>query len=526
MTVDCSAPPTKISPHIYGVAYDFMNARDGTAAKLGATARRWGGNWSSRYNWEHGHAWNAGNDWFFENLDYVGDERFSYATFVEENLAASFATAISVPTIGWVAKDTTSFSFPVGRFGRQAATDADKPDAGNGVGPGGKPLAPGSPTATSIPAPPEFIGRWVEAIRRADAARGARGVHMYILDNEPALWNTTHRDVRPEPLGTDELLERSIRYGGAIRKSDPDAIIAGPAEWGWTGYFYSAKDVVDGIRLRPDRRRHGDRPLVAHYLQSLREHEAKTGERILDVFDLHFYPQADGVWGPDGGTDRATSALRIRQTRGLWDPTYVDESWIKEPVMLIPRMKAWVAENYPGRALSIGEWSFGAESHMSGGLAVAEALGRFGQQGLDHAFYWLMPPDGSPAFWAFRAYRDFDGRGGRFLDLGLPTTAGEGTSLFASRDAEGTRMVLVALNLAPDTARPVRIELRGCGRAASVDAFGYDGKPEGFVHRPGSVQANGDTMSGILPPYSMQVYTLEWASRSDGGSTDGSSLDR
>ena len=43
----------------------------------------------------------------------------------------------------------------------------------------------------------------------------------------------------------------------------------------------------------------------------------------------------------------------------LWDPSYVDESWIKEPVKLLPRMREWVDENYPARGLSIGEWSFG-----------------------------------------------------------------------------------------------------------------------------------------------------------------------
>ena len=52
--------------------------------------------------------------------------------------------------------------------------------------------------------------------------------------------------------------------------------------------------------------------------------------------------------------------------------------------------------------------------HMSGGLAIAEALGRFGQQGLTSAFYWSKVPYNSPGFHAFRAYRNFDGKGARF----------------------------------------------------------------------------------------------------------------
>ena len=121
---------------------------------------------------------------------------------------------------------------------------------------------------------------------------------MYILDNEPSLWWTNHRDVHPEPLSYDELVQRTIDYGTAIREADPEAVIAGPAEWGWTNYFYSPKDQAAGpLVLRPDRRAHGDFPLVAYYLKALAEHQKKTGVRVLDVFDLHAYPTADNVYG-------------------------------------------------------------------------------------------------------------------------------------------------------------------------------------------------------------------------------------
>ena len=30
--------------------------------------------------------------------------------------------------------------------------------------------------------------------------------------------------------------------------------------------------------------------------------------------------------------------------------------------MLMPRMKEWIDQNYPGRGISIGEWNFGGES--------------------------------------------------------------------------------------------------------------------------------------------------------------------
>ena len=184
----------------------------------------------------------------------------------------------------------------------------------------------------------------------------------------------SNRDVHPGPITYDELLDRTIRYGTAIRTADPQALIAGPAEWGWTGYLYSAQDSFVGTRQRPDRRAHGDVPLMPWYLKKLHDHEKATGTRVLDVFDVHFYPQGDGVYSEKA--DTSTAALRLRSTRALWDPTYKDESWIAEPIKLLPRLKEWVQQNYPGLKISLGEYSFGGEQHMSGGLAEAEALGR------------------------------------------------------------------------------------------------------------------------------------------------------
>jgi hypothetical protein len=502
MTVSCTAKAAPIHPLIYGTAA----AADNHDWTIGMAGRRWGGNPSSRYNWQV-NALNHGKDWFFEN--YASDK--PYSAFLRENLEHHAQSILTVPMIGWVAKDTTSSGFPRS-LGNMDAFDQWRPEAGNGLR-SGKDVTPGPPTTTSVPAPPAFIQHWVEAIRREDQARGGRSVTEYVLDNEPNLWSVTHRDVHPDPLSYDELLQRTIEYATAIRAADHDALIAGPAEWGWTGYSYSAKDMVSGATTRPDRRAHGDVPLAAWYLKKLREHEQKTGTRVIDVFDLHFYPQGNGVYSAAGG--KGLDALRIRSTRALWDPSYVDESWIGEPVMLIPRMKAWVAENYPGLGISIGEWSFGGEGRMSGALAVAEALGRFGQLEVTSAFYWLQPPVSSPAFWAFRAYRNFDARGARFEDFSLPTTAGEGTSLFASRDEKGTHFVFIALNLMRDTPAHAHIDAAPssgaaqgpwCGHSTRRELYQYTGGPLGFGP-PKPLPTDGPLVVD-LPPSSISVVDV------------------
>lgn len=500
--VDCKAPRHAISPHIYGLAF----GKNPYIWNMRPSGRRWGGNPTSRYNWKI-NAWNTANDWFFRNVT----PDISWETFIAENRQQKVGTALTVPILGWVAKDNESPGFPVSKMGKQQNVDPYKPDSGNGIGPDGKNLPSGAPGLTSIEAPPEYVAEWVRTIRELDKRSGQRSVTQYILDNEPALWNSTHRDLHPQALTYDELLDRMIRYGTVVRREDPEAVIAGPAEWGWPAYQWSALDAEKGFLLKPDRRAHGDVPLVEWYLQKLAEHERKTGVRILDVLDFHFYPMADGLGiGAKGNTDRTSAYKRLRSTRALWDPTYVDESWIKEPVRLIPRMKDWIAKNYPGRGISIGEWNFGAENHVSGGLATAEALGRFAEAGITSAYFWDQPIDRSQAYWAFMAFRNYDGKGGRFLDSFVPSSvSGEAlkddqdVSSFVSIDAERKRMVLVWLNLQHDQPRLGTLDVSSCGEVKSVRTWANRGGKEGLT------EASVSDGKILLTPWTTQVVELE-----------------
>jgi hypothetical protein len=487
--VMCSARAIKISPFIYGIAHG-----DEGWPRMSPTARRWGGNPNSRYNWEANFNSSA-SDWFFENRSAT-----PYIQFLSENAAHGIPTALTVPMLGWVAKDATSYSFPVTVFGPQKATDQYRQDAGNGVAPNGENLKPGPQTRTSVEAPPEWAKRWVATIRTADAKTGKRSVGEYILDNEPMLWSSTHRDLHPEPVGYDELLDRTIRYGAAIREADPEAAIAGPAEWGWSNYFDSAKDTAS--KSHSDRLAHQGLPLVEWYLRKLREYEQTSGTRILDILDMHYYPQEANVYSDN--SERTTQVLRLRSTRSLWDPAYVDESWINESVHLLPRMKEWVDKNYPGRGISVGEWSFGGEKDITGALATAEALGRFAEFGVTSAFYWTAPPRGSPSAFGFLAYRNFDSRGGHFLDSYVPSTVMDGGSVFVSRDADGKHLVIVAVNLTSDAPLAAELDVGSCGAVASNETYVYAGGAAGFAPTP-SPPTSGSFIKQELPPWSITV---------------------
>lgn len=501
--IDCDKDARPISKYIYSIAYNARLDREdaGFYWELKPPMRRWGGNPTSRYNWKHGRAWNTADDWFFQNVNFTGDPNFTYRDFLDANEKKNVETALTVPALGWVAKDTTSHSFPVSEFGEQQQAAPENGKAGNGMTPDGKPIPPGPPTRTSIKAPPEFVGEWVQAIGDKGKSAKDRLVDLYFIDNEPMLWNSTHRDVHPEPATYDELLEKSIAYGSAIRKHDPDAVIAGPAVWGWPAYFYSARDAAVGFGLSPDRISHGNTPFLEWLLLKLKEHRKKTGTRILDVLDIHFYPQGDKIYSPAGGGE--LDALRIRSVRSLWDPSYVDESWIKEPVELIPRMQRLIQKTDPGLKLSIGEWSFGGERRMSGGIATAEALGQFGRLGVDYAFYWTYPAKDSPSFNAFKAYRNYDGEGARFLDTSVAAQAKGGLSAFASRSDGKDQVVAILINPTTDTAMTTSVRVKGCSASpARVFQFSDADKALKEVSKDGTAPLR-------LPPLSVTVVEMK-----------------
>jgi hypothetical protein len=183
---------------------------------------------------------------------------------------------------------------------------------------------------------------------------------------------------------------------------------------------------------------------------------------------------------------------------------------VNEPVKLLPRMREWVDQNYPGRGISLGEWSFGGERHMSGALAIAETFGRFAQFGVTSAFYWTSPPAGSPGMWAFRAYRDYDGKGARFLDWFTPASVDHvgQQSLFASRDETGKHLVAIALNFSPSDAVAAEIDVASCGKIASMQSYSYAGGGSGFTTVPPPAGA-ASKVEQTLPPYSITILDVQ-----------------
>ena len=471
-----------ISDDIYGMNY----ADEALASELQLPVRRWGGNSTTRYNWQID-VYNVGSDWYFENIPADNSDVASLPNgssadrFVEQDRRTDTKTLMTVPLIGWTPKRRLEShpydcGFKVSKYGTQQSTDSWDTDCGNGVRTNGTNITGNAASDTSTAITSDFVTAWINHLvgRYGTAASG--GVAYYNLDNEPMLWNSTHRDVHPDPTSYDEMKTRTYSYAAAIKAADPSAKTLGPVLWGWCAYLYSAKD---GCGIGTDYTSHGNTPFVAWYLQQMKAYETQNGTRILDYLDLHHYPQASGVaLSSAGGT--ATQALRLRSTRSLWDPSYIDESWISDTqqggvaVQMIPRMKAWVNENYPGTKLAITEYNWGALDHINGALAQADILGIFGREGLDLATLWGPPETAEPGAFSFRMYRNYDGTKKGFGDISVEAvSADQGLlSVYAAERSSDSALTVMIINKT-GSALTSAVNLTGVSASGPAQVFRY-----------------------------------------------------
>jgi hypothetical protein len=111
-------------------------------------------------------------------------------------------------------------------------------------------------------------------------------------------------------------------------------------------------------------------------------------------------------------------------------------------------MQQVIQKYYPGTKLGITEWNFGGETHINGALAAAEALGVMGREGVDLACYWAYPPKGSPTYYAWKLFTNFDDQGTFFggTSVQANSTNTDILSCYASFDAAHQQLLVMVLN--------------------------------------------------------------------------------
>lgn len=403
--VDTMQNRLAISPYIYG-DNEITLGSDG-AARLPSTGLvRYGGNRWTAYNYEN-NASNAGSDWGPNQSDGYLSESIVPAEAVKTRVQNAFDIGsdalITVPIVDYVAADKNGVVSTV-------ASDTNARWVKN---------LPR--TSGALPAKPVLADRavyqdqFVKTIQDTfGSALSAGRKIFYSLDNEPALWPYTHALVHPGATTYSEMADRTVKYASMIKDYAPASLVFGAVAYGY--YEFVA------LQGAPDQ---NGRDYLDFLLDTAREAGQKQGRRIVDVLDIHWYPEATGggqrvvYTGVSANPTAAEVEARLQAPRSLWDPTYSETSWVRDvaggPIRLLPWLKDKIAVHYPGTKIAVTEYNYGGADDISGGLAQADVLGIFGREGVYAANLWSFgyTSANSYTYGGFDLYLNYDGQKSR-----------------------------------------------------------------------------------------------------------------
>ncbi len=486
-----------ISPYVYGSNQAQSSGND-------FTVRRLGGNRLTGYNWETNYS-NAGSDYQHSSDDFLlrnegipeseWREPAKVVThFHEEAMDMGAETVVTLQMAGWVSADndgtvTEEETVPSPRWDsveyRKGASYTQSPDTEDGT---------------------VYMDELVHLLtERYGGASTEEGVRWYSLDNEPALWSSTHPRIHPEQTGAQEIVNRTTELASAVKAVDPESQILGPVLYGFGAYldFEGPSDwsSVSG----------GHDWFVSYYLDQMQQAEQTHGTRLLDVLDVHWYPEARGdnrIVFNDGNTEADIEA-RLQAPRTLWDSTYTENSWIadccSEDLPILPRLQQAIEEHYPGTKLAITEYEYGAMNTISGGLAQADALGAFGKYGVHLATLWGIEDGDEYVASAFDLYRNYDGEGGTYgnTDVRATTDDRQNVSVYASiEDEDPSTLHVILINKNRDGPFQIQFDLQGSASYSTGDAWQFDAEGASIdeVESFGDdVDLSGDSFSYVAP---------------------------
>lgn len=356
---------------------------------------------------------------------------------------------------------------------------------------------------------------------------------IWSLDYQPDMWEFSYAPCEdgglppscdagdpgldPESRGISEAewFARSTDLARAIRAADEDAIVIGPS----TNGFASSRLVA----RQPMR-------FFGRYVDHLRA-ESGAGRPLVDAIALAWpteitsparancaSPSGSPIAGMSGSEGRNE---RLDAARSLYDPGYDEHSWVScnpdfgAPIRLLPRLRELAGASVDVD-LAITGYDFGGEDDISGAIAVAEALGAFGREGVRFAY---LDEGGTFAEAALAMYRSYDGAGGAFGDLAMPAQVDDASVeagmleidravAFGSAFAEdASRVVVVAINR---TAAPLSASIRVIHRRRLSNAEVFVLTSDAPMPAPlGAMRMTGrNSLFVTLPPASVATIAL------------------
>ena len=394
ITVDANAGIKKISPYLYGRNIDKISDGDAEVTEEESAfinqmleagihmLRANNGNNATRYNWRH--KMTVHPDWY--NNVYSHDWAITAQKVLDKMPGVDAMYAFQLT--GYAAS-STDYNFPDWNWKQEHGTYATQTFdlAGGGeVSEDGKTLIKaGDASLYNMEWPADstvaIIPYWKDELK-FDMSR----FKYWSMDNEMEIWRGTHSDLNL-PVTGDFLVERYIDVAKKARAQWKDIKLTGPVaanEWQWCSVSSYNKE---------DRPKGEDRNYcwLEYFIMKVAEEQKKSGVRLLDVFDIHWYPSEKDYESRVNWhrvmfdtTYNYPGANGIKMVGGNWDNKITKE-------YIFVRINQWL-EKYFGKnhgiTLGITETSIIDNDPMVTALTYASFLGTMQDNGVEIFTPW------------------------------------------------------------------------------------------------------------------------------------------
>jgi len=287
--VDANAGRKNISPYIYGrnnnISDDPSSPTPAATWKMMREAglrymRENGGNNATKYNWRK--KISSHPDWYNNNYNHNWD----YAAKTLQDSMPGVQGMWAFQLIGYAAKNLSNNFDDWTYNGSTWWSGTCQNLAGGGTANGGggcnatvngntnlylQTCTPDSTTA--------ILDHWFGT---GGLGLNSNNVKYWSMDNEPDGWNSTHDDVMPTLPNAEAFMQLYFAVAKKARAKFPNIKLTGPipmSEWQWYTWN-NAKISVSGT----------DYNWLEFFIKRCAEEETASGVRLLDVIDIHSYP--------------------------------------------------------------------------------------------------------------------------------------------------------------------------------------------------------------------------------------------
>ena len=513
ISINTSEERKNISPYIYG-ANQLLTEEENW------TARRKGGNRMTGYNWEN-NASNAGSDWQHSSDNYLGggDVPGKVLTdFHDKSLQMGAISIVTLQMAGYAAKDKN------GTVSEGEAAPSDR-----WVEVVAKKNAPFDTTpdlTDNYIYMDECVNFLVTTFGSASAPTGITG---FLLDNEPALWVSTHPRIHPLQPTCQEVTDKSVTLAKAIKDLDSAVEVIGPVLYGFAAYtdFQAAtdwSDVSSGTNYNW---------FIDYYLDAMKIASDADSRRLLDVLDIHWYPEARGH--PPGGSadgyrivmdgqsdyetyrnSREVAEARVQAPRTLWNDGYIESSWIGEwgqdHLPIIPKVHGSIDTYFPDTKLAVTEFNYGGEDHISGGIAIADVLGILGKYGVDYAMYWNTESQTDYTTAAYKIYRNYDSMKSAYGSINVKAVTSDipKSSVYASiLDQDSVQLHIIAINKNFDSSMEASFSISSDTDYESYNVWAFNENSATITNISSNIPINNNSFSYSIPKLTVCHFVLK-----------------